>query len=49
MSPINTYSEGGTNPTCISCPNHAPYTPANINTYDSVDVCAEKIKIYLLC
>ena len=24
--PINSYSEGGINPTCTPCPNYAPYT-----------------------
>ena len=40
--PINSYSEGGINATCTSCPNHAPYTPANIDTYHSINVCSKK-------
>ena len=28
--PINTYSEGGINPTCTPCPKDTPYTATNI-------------------
>ncbi len=38
--PINSYSEGGTNPTCIPCPKDTPYTGKGANIFDSVDVCA---------
>jgi hypothetical protein len=42
--PINTYSEGGTNPTCTPCPSHAPYTATNINIFTSINVCSDKKK-----
>ena len=38
--PINTYSEGGTNPTCTKCPKGRPYT--FLNKQDSIDSCTSK-------
>ncbi len=46
--PINTYSEGGINPTCTPCPRHAPYTATNLkNIFTSINSCAaEKDPLY---
>jgi hypothetical protein len=40
--PINTYSEGGINPTCIPCPKDRPYTAEGATIFDSADVCAKE-------
>ena len=42
--PINTYSEGSTNPTCTPCPKETPYTATNVNISTSINSCAaEKV------
>eukprot|EP00942_MAST-04A_sp_MAST-4A-sp1_P010806 g10806.t1 len=45
--PINSYSEGGINPTCTPCPKDTPYTATNIVPYHSINSCAaEKDPLY---
>eukprot|EP00942_MAST-04A_sp_MAST-4A-sp1_P002584 g2584.t1 len=46
--PINTYSEGGTNPICTPCPKDTPYTATNLNNiFTSINSCAaDKDSLY---
>ena len=40
--PINTYSEGGINPTCTPCPKERAYTKQN-HKQDSIDSCTDEL------
>eukprot|EP00942_MAST-04A_sp_MAST-4A-sp1_P011612 g11612.t1 len=40
--PKNTYSEGGINPTCTSCPNDRPFTKL-LSKQDSIDACTSDL------